>query len=370
MVSSFYDIYKRYITTGILSCDLEISPEKVASVLRKKRINADDFFVLLSPAANGFLEQMAQSASSLTRRHFGRTILLFTPLYVSNFCENTCRYCSFSRHQQIERLHLDFTQIDHAAKQIAQSGIRHILILTGEAPKLATIDYLGRAVEILRKHFSAITIEVYALGNQEYATLIEKGVDGLTIYQEVYNEERFVELHEGGPKADYKFRLDAPQRAAEAGIRSITVGPLLGLADPVCEVFFAGLHADYLMRLFPGLEVSVSLPRIRPLVSDFLVPNEISDSLYVQMLAALRLFLPSAGITVTTRESAGFRDAILPICVTKMSAGVSTSVGAGTTDGQFEIADNRSVDEMKNDLLRIGFQPVMHDWNATLLRGV
>jgi 2-iminoacetate synthase len=316
---------------------------------------------------------MARKARVLTRRHFGNVVVIFTPLYISNHCENACPYCSFARQQHIGRRHLSLDDIKAEAALIRESGIRHVLVLTGEARHTATPEYIAGAVRVLRDYFSSIALEVYPMTGDEYAMLVDSGVDGLTLYQETYDEARYHSLHQGGPKDDYRFRLDAPERVCGAGVRSVTVGALLGLHDPWTDVFFAGTHAAWLQRAFPSVEVSVALPRMRPLVAEFRQQTEVSDRAYVQYLLATRLFLPTAGITLSTREPAGLRNACVPLGVTRMSAGVSTAVGGHTRESetpQFEISDRRSVDAVKADLLRLGFQPVMHDWNCGYVKSI
>jgi 2-iminoacetate synthase len=297
--------------------------------------------------------------------------MLFTPLYISNYCENVCAYCSFCCTHTIDRRKLTLKEIKQAAKKIAATGMRNVLLLTGEAPKKTPLSYLGDAVDILKEHFASITLEIYPLAGEGYRQLIGHGVDGLTMYQEVYDPQLYRTYHCGGPKEDYAYRLDTPERALQENMRAVTVGPLLGLGDPVPEIFMAALHAAYLWKKYPAAELSVSLPRLRPLSGEFAQPFEIDDVLFVRMLIALRLFLPAAGITISTRERAQFRNALLPLGVTKMSAGVSTAVGGhldSSSVGQFEIADLRSVPEVRDDLLQRGFQPVMHDWNSKLVR--
>lgn len=348
-----------------------VTASTIASILSRDTLSIEDFYLLLSDGASGMLEEMAQKARSVTRKQFGNSIFLFTPLYISNICDNHCPYCSFAKQHSIVRKHLSLDEIKQEADSIAAKGIRHILVLTGESRRSASPEYIRSAVEILRERFSSITIEVYALTSDEYKMLIDAGVDGLTIYQETYNRELFKSLHSGGPKADYDFRINAPQRAAEAGMRNVALGALYGLDDWRMEAFVSGLHAYYLQNKFPSLEVSVSFPRLRPQAGEFSTAHIVSDRQFVQMLAATRLFLPYAGVTLSTRESKRFRSAVLPIGITKISAGVSTAVGGHSGDSstaQFEIADSRSVLQVKSDLLQEGFQPVMHDWNYAYVR--
>jgi 2-iminoacetate synthase len=364
---SFYNTIEAYKTFDFDGFFRGVTRQKIESILAKDKLSDLDFLALLSNAAQIFLEPMAQKAYGITRMHFGKAIVLFTPLYISNLCENVCAYCSFARQHTIARKHLTFDEIREESRRIAESGIRHILVLTGESRGAAHMGYLTESVRIIRQEFSSVGIEIYPLTEEEYRGLIDQGVDGLTIYQEIYDESAYRRLHCGGPKEDYHFRLEAPDRAARQGVRGITVGALMGLGDARREAFFTGLHARYLRKTFPGVEISVSFPRIRPLAGDFVPPFPVSDAQFVQTLMAARIFLRNAGITLSTRESSHFRDSVLPLGVTKMSAGVSTAVGAhssGPSTAQFEIADKRTVGDVKTDLLTMGFQPVMQDWNS------
>ena len=368
---SFLQTINRFTSFDIGGYCASVTPEKVTAILDRGRIREMEYLALLSDAALPFLEPMAQRAQTLTRCHFGKVIAIFTPLYISNHCDNVCPYCSFGRQQHIDRRHLTLGEIRIEAERISGTGIRHILMLTGESRQKASPAYCEAAVRTLRDYFSSVAIEIYPLSEDEYGGIIECGADGLTIFQETYQKDLYRELHRGGPKANYLFRLDAPERACREGMRSVGVGALLGLHDPVIDMFFAGLHADYLQRTFPSVEVSISFPRLRPLVADFTSSRVVGDRKLVQLIVASRLFLPTAGITLSTRESVKFRNAAAGFGVTRMSAGVSTAVAGHTSvraTPQFEIADRRSVDEMKSDLLRLGFQPVMHDWNGRYVR--
>jgi 2-iminoacetate synthase len=250
--------------------------------------------------------------------------------------------------------------------------MRHILVLTGESRHGASPEYIAQSLEIISEEFSSVSIEMYPMTEQEYCSMVQSGADGFTMYQEAYDKNVYVALHEGGPKQDYDFRLTAPDRAAQAGMRTITIGPLLGLADPAREVFFSGLHAKYLQKQYPSVDVAISFPRLRPMAGEFNPGFVVNDKQFVQILIAARLFLPQSGITVSTRESKQFRNAIANIGVTKMSAGVSTAVGGHANNDpsttQFEIADQRSLQEMKDDLARLGFQAVMYDWNSKFFK--
>lgn len=366
---AFYEALKRDPAGESGALPATAAPDEARRVLEKETLDLSDFALLLSPAAAPLLETAAQKARQVTRRQFGNVILLFTPMYVSDHCVNSCPYCSFAHQQAIGRHHLTHEAIEREAAAIAESGIRHILLLTGEAPGLADLPYLEKTVAILKKHFSSIALEIYPLDTDGYRRLAGAGADSLTIYQETYDEKVYGHYHKNGPKADFRFRLEAPERALDAGLRAVTIGPLLGLKNPYEEAVCAAFHLAWLRETYPWAELAVSLPRLRPVVSGFVPPHPVDDRAFVRLLTAFRLFMPECGITLSTRESAAFRDALLPLGVTKMSAGVSTAVGGHSgaeSTGQFEIADTRSVDEVRNGLLAKGFQPVMVDWDHRL----
>ena len=338
----------------------------VVRALDKESLDEGDLLALLSPAAASHLEAMAQKASRLTAQHFGRTIQLFTPLYLSNHCANQCVYCGFNVKNDIPRTQLEPAQLEEEARAIAATGLKHLLILTGEARAKASPEYLDGCMAVLRKHFPSVSIEIYAMAEDEYARLVDQGVDGLTIYQETYDESLYAKLHPRGPKKDFRYRLDAPERGCRAGMRVVNVGALLGLGQWRSDAFITGLHAAYLQSRYPEVDIAVSLPRMRPHAGEFQPTSIVSDRDMVQIMLAVRLFLPRVGITVSTRESAEFRENILPLGVTKMSAGVTTAVGGHSQDGdkvgQFDICDERTVEEMCAALKKRGFQPVFKDW--------
>lgn len=344
----------------------------VISVLNKidySALSFSDFLVLLSPAASEMLEEIAQVASRITLNNFGKSINIFTPLYLSDICTNQCRYCGFNAKNKQKRRHLNIEEAMAEAFAIADNGFLHILLLTGDAPKIASVEYIAEICKKIKSKFASIGIEIYALTENEYKFLIQHGVDSMTMFQETYNANLYKWLHPAGPKADYLFRLEAPGRAAAAGMRSVGIGALLGLDDFVQDASATGLHAYWLQKNFPGTEINVSIPRIRPHEGEFEVKNAVSDSRLVQYILALRCFLPRAGIVCSSRENAFMRSNLLPLGVTKVSAGVSTAVGGRTVKnlhnkGQFEISDNRSLEQMTKDLLKAGYQPVLKDWEA------
>ncbi len=361
MLTGFAQECQRY-----QSLSLTAAKEAVEEALQKERLTPHDFAALLSPAAEAYLEAMAQKAHRLTVQHFGRTILLYTPLYLSDYCSNRCLYCGFSSQQRIPRHHLQLAQVEAEGKAIAASGLRHILLLTGDAPKLASLDYLSDCLKALRPHFASLALEIYALDKEGYQRLAAAGADQMTMYQETYDPVRYAEVHPAGPKRDYHFRLAAPEAACQAGLRGVNLGALLGLsADWRRDAFFTALHAHYLLQRYPEVDISLSFPRLRPHGGSFRAAADVSDRNLVQFILASRLFLPRSGMTLSTRESADLRNHLLPLGITKMSAGVSTAVGGHTgtgENGQFEIADRRSVAEMCRSLREHGYQPVMKDW--------
>ncbi|RKD30531.1 2-iminoacetate synthase ThiH [Thermohalobacter berrensis] len=363
---SFYEIYCKYKGFNFKNFFKNVTKTDVLRVLNKERIHEGDFLTLLSPFAQGFIEEMAQKSHKVTIKNFGKTILLYTPVYLSNYCVNKCSYCGFNIENKIKRKKLTLKEIEDEAKAISSTGLRHILILTGESRKETPVSYIIDAIKVVKKYFDSISIEIYPLTKDEYKKVIEAGVDGLTIYQEVYNEEIYDRVHILGPKKDYKFRLDAPERACKAKIRNVNIGSLLGLDDWKKEAFFTGLHAKYLQDKYPDVEISVSLPRIRPHVGMFNDIYPVGDRALVQILLAMRIFLPRVGITLSTRENKKLRDNLIPLGVTKMSAGVSTEVGGhtskGNTESQFEISDTRSISEIKEAILSKGYQPIFKNW--------
>ena len=363
--TGFIDIVNQYRDFDFNEFYNSVTENNVLQVIGRRKLSYPDYLTLLSPAAESCLEEMAQAAHEITIRQFGRTILLYTPLYLSNFCENRCVYCSFNNDNTIKRKQLSFKEIEQEAKVIAETGLKHILILTGSARNKATVQYLEESIIILKKYFSSISIEIYPMEESEYVRLIDAGVDNLTIYQETYNQVLYKQLHPSGPKRDYEFRLNTPERACRAGIRSVNIGALLGLDDFRSECFISGIHAEYLQSKYPSIEIAMSFPRMRPFQGNNISVKTVSDKNLIQVILALRLFLHRAGISISTRESAELRDNLIPLGTTKMSAGSKTSVGGYQKEDeetQFEIDDRRTVEEVKNAIYKKGYQPVFKDW--------
>jgi 2-iminoacetate synthase len=364
---SFFQIIEEYRDFDTDAFFDSVTEHDVRRVIGKERLDAMDYLALLSPAAEACLEEMACKAHRLTMQHFGRTMLLFTPIYAANYCVNRCLYCSFNAGNTLHRTKLTPKEVAAEAEVIAATGLKHILLLTGESRKHTPVSYIKDCVQALKRRFTSISIEIYPLEEAEYRELSLSGVDGLTIYQETYDRNAYSYLHPSGPKRDYRFRLDAPERGCRAGMRSVNIGALLGLSGWRREAFITGLHADYLQRRYPHVEVSISPPRMSPHLGGFQPAEDVTDINLVQYVTAFRLFMPRSGITLSTRETPLFRDNMTRLGVTKMSGGTSTAVGgrsrAGET-GQFEIADGRSVEEMAGMLYKQGYQPVFKDWQS------
>ncbi|OEH86201.1 thiamine biosynthesis protein ThiH [Desulfuribacillus stibiiarsenatis] len=364
---SFYPVYKTYEQYSIEDFFLTITDSHVHKVLQKESLDEWDYLTLLSPTAANHLETIAQKANQVTVQYFGKTIGLYTPIYLSDHCVNQCSYCSFNSKHTFRRNRLTMEQVEQEAKIIAATGLKHILVLTGESRKVSPVSYIQEAVQVLKRYFSSISIEIYPLELVEYQSLCKSGVDGLTIYQEVYDEAIYKEVHVAGPKKDYLYRLDAPERGCISGMRTVNIGALLGLGDFYKQAWATGLHAQYLQQKYADVEIGVSLPRMRPHIGSFQPHSIVDDRQMVQMLMALRLFIPRIGINISTREQSQFRDSILPLGVTRMSAGVSTKVGGHSgqedTSEQFAISDTRSVDEMMRMIYQRNYQPVLKDWH-------
>lgn len=335
----------------------------------------EDFKALLSPAAQPFLEQMAVKASVERRNHFGNCVYLFTPLYIANYCENYCVYCGFNCYNHIHRKKLNMEEIEREMKVIADSGIEEILMLTGESRKMSDVKYIGEACKLARKYFRNVGLEIYPVNTDEYRYLHECGADYITVFQETYNPDKYETLHLMGHKRVWPYRFEAQERALMGGMRGVGFSALLGLDDFRKDALATGLHVHYLQRKYPHAEMSLSCPRLRPIINnDKINPKDVHETQLCQILCAYRIFLPYAGITVSSREEARFRDHIIRFAATKISAGVSTGIGdheekytgkenqSESGDEQFEIADDRSLDEIYNAIKDQGLQPVLNEY--------
>ena len=347
----------------------------VKAALEHERCSIEDFKALLSPAAEPFLEQMAQRARTETGKHFGNTVYLFTPLYIANYCENYCVYCGFNCYNHIKRMKLSMEQIEHEMKVIADSGMEEILILTGESRGQSDVKYIGEACKLARKYFRMVGLEIYPVNTDEYRYLHECGADYVTVFQETYDAEKYETLHLFGHKRVWPYRFDAQERALRGGMRGVAFSALLGLSDFRKDALASALHVYYLQRKYPYAEMSLSCPRLRPIINNEKInPLDVHEKQLCQILCAYRIFLPFVGITVSSRESAEFRNGIVKIAATKVSAGVSTGIGDHESkysgkesdgvqgDEQFEIDDSRSLDKMYRDIADEGLQPVLNDY--------
>lgn len=347
----------------------------VKAALEHENCTIEDFKALLSPAAEPFLEQMAQKARLETGKHFGNTVYLFTPLYIANYCENYCVYCGFNCYNHINRMKLTMEQIEHEMKIIADSGMEEILILTGESHTMSDVHYIGEACKLARKYFRMVGLEIYPVNTEDYCYLHECGADYVTVFQETYDTEKYETLHLMGHKRVWPYRFDAQERALRGGMRGVAFSALLGLSDFRKDALASALHVYYLQRKYPQAEMSLSCPRLRPIINnDRINPLDVHEKQLCQIICAYRIFLPYVGITVSSRESASFRNGIVKIAATKVSAGVSTGIGDheskytgkesdGTEgDEQFEINDSRSFDKMYQDISKGGLQPVLNDY--------
>lgn len=347
----------------------------VRAALSHDTCTVEDFKALLSPAAQPFLEQMAQRAQIETQKHFGNTVYIFTPLYIANYCENYCVYCGFNCYNKIRRLQLSYEQIEHEMKVIADSGMEEILILTGESKAKSDIKYIGEACKLARKYFKMVGLEVYPVNSEDYKYLHECGADYVTVFQETYDAKKYETLHLAGHKRVWPYRFDAQERALMGGMRGVAFSALLGLSDFRKDALASALHVYYLQRKYPHAEMSLSCPRLRPIINnDKINPLDVHEKQLCQILCAYRIFLPFVGITVSSRESAEFRNGIVKIAATKVSAGVSTGIGDHESkysgketgckqgDEQFEIDDSRSLEKMYQDMSGEGLQPVLNDY--------
>ncbi|MBR1664147.1 MAG: 2-iminoacetate synthase ThiH [Ruminococcus sp.] len=372
-------IIKSDIRDRVMSEVESYEPERytaqdVVRALDRQNLTPEDLKALLSPAAEPFLEKMAERARIETRKHFGNTVYLFTPLYIANYCENYCVYCGFNCYNKIRRMKLTHEQIEHEMKVIADSGMEEILILTGESKSKSDVKYIGEACKLAKKYFRMVGIEIYPVNVEDYKYLHECGVDYVTVFQETYDTDKYETLHLAGHKRVWPYRFDAQERALMGGMRGVAGSALLGLSDFRKDALASALHMYFLQRKYPHAEISLSCPRLRPIINNGKInPRDVGEKQLCQILCAYRIFLPFAGITVSSRESKSFRDGIVKIAATKISAGVSTGIGDHESkytgkendnegDEQFEINDSRSFEQMYRDMSGEGLQPVLNDY--------
>ena len=376
---------------------LSASSSVVRATLGKSRLSLDDFSNLISPAAGEVLEVVGQRARGLTQQRFGKVIRLFAPLYLSNECINNCRYCGFSRDNPILRVTLTVEDVRTEARALVAQGFRNILLVSGEHPKFVSNNYLAECVRAVHEMAPAISLEIGPMESVEYAPLVHAGAEGLVVYQETYDPGVYQEMHTSGPKRNFQWRLETPERAYAAGFRRLGVGALYGLADWRYEAICLAAHADYLFRNCWKACLTISLPRLRPCAGEFEPLTNMSDREMAQLICAFRLMFPDAGLVLSTREPARLRDGLVPLGITLMSAGSHTEPGGYTRAGrnnlhhttrgrivevgasewagtgeppqatrQFDIADERSPQEVADRIRQLGYEPVWKDWDAAL----
>ena len=345
----------------------EYTKDDVLEALNKEVLSVEDFAALLSPAASEYLEEMARKAQAETRKHFGNSIYMFTPLYIANYCENYCIYCGFNCHNKIHRAKLNYEEIEKEMKAIADTGLEEILLLTGESKKMSDVEYIGEACKIARKYFKLVGLEVYPMNSDEYAYLHKCGADYVTVFQETYNSDKYETLHLAGHKRIFPYRVNAQERALMGGMRGVGFAALLGLDDFRKDAFATGMHAYLIQKKYPHAEIAFSCPRLRPIINnDKINPKDVHEPQLLQVICAYRLFMPFASITISTRECERFRNNIINIAATKISAGVGVGVGGHGEekkgDEQFEISDSRSVSEVYDAIKKQGLTPVMSEY--------
>ncbi|WP_288822995.1 2-iminoacetate synthase ThiH [uncultured Megasphaera sp.] len=350
--------------------DADFTEKDVRAALQKTHLQPRDFMALLSTAALPFLEEMAQKAHTVTRRHFGNSISIFTPIYFANYCENLCIYCGFNSHNKIKRARLSDEELHRECQNIANEGFEEVLMLTGESPHLSDVKYIGNAVKIARQYFRQVGLEIYPVNTNDYKYLHECGVDYVTVFQETYNSDKYETLHLAGNKRIFPYRFYAQERAILGGMRGVGFAALLGLDDYQKDALATGVHAWLMQKKYPHAEISLSCPRLRPIINnDKINPKDVDERKLTQILCAYRLFLPFASIVVSSRENAHYRNNIVKIMATKLSAGVCVGIGGHLEknhkevgDEQFEISDNRSFEEIYTTIKKLGLQPVTSEY--------
>ncbi len=374
--------------------------QAVRESMAKTKLSLADFANLISPVAGELLEAMGQKSHAMTQQRFGNTIRLFAPLYLSNECVNNCSYCGFSRDNAILRVTLSIEEVLREARELKQQGFRNILLVAGEHPKFVSNNYLRDCIAVLHRDWPGISLEVGPMEAADYRPLVEAGADGLVVYQETYDRKVYADMHTAGPKRNFDWRLETPERGYAAGFRRLGISPLYGLADWRYEAISVAAHADYLLRNCWKAQLTISLPRLRPCAGEFQPLTHMSDRDLAQLVCALRLMFPDIGLVLSTREPAKLRDGLIPLGVTMMSAGSHTEPGGYTgagkekihhtergrivelasgasewapqqnratnATGQFNIADERSSQEVAELIRRLGYEPVWKDWDAAL----
>ena len=385
---------------SLVKKSLATSSAAAREAVGKNNFSLADFAALISPAASENLEAMGRRAHLMTQQRFGKTIRLFAPLYLSNECINNCTYCGFSRDNPILRVTLSLDEVKREADALKAQGFRNLLLVAGEHPKFVSNGYLRDCIEMLHPEWPSISLEVGPMETEDYLPLVAAGSDGLVVYQETYDRNVYAEMHTAGPKRNFDWRLETPERAYAAGFRRLGISPLYGLADWRLEALSAAAHADYLLRNCWKAALTISTVRIRPCAGEFQALTHISDRELAQLICAIRIMFPDVGIVLSTREVPKLRDGLMPLGVTMMSAGARTEPGGYTgagkekihhtergiikelasgasewtpqeghptnATGQFNIADERSPGEVAESIRKLGYEPVWKDWDAAL----
>lgn len=367
---SFKAVFEQYSWDGVSEQIYAKTDFDVIHALNKSKLDLEDFKALVSPAAEPYLEQMAQRSQYLTQKRFGKTIQLYVPLYLSNECQNICTYCGFSFDNKIKRKTLTENELLREIEAIKSMGFEHVLLVTGEANRTVGVDYLKNAIRIVRPHFSNIAMEVQPLDESDYAQLIQEGVNTVLVYQETYHEEDYKIHHPRGKKSNFEYRMETPDRLGKAGIHKIGLGVLIGLEDWRTDSFFTALHLSYLEKTFWQSRYSISFPRLRPFSGGLPPKVEMNDRELVQLICAFRLFNVEVELSLSTRESEKFRDHVIRLGITSMSAGSKTNPGGYIVEPeslkQFEISDERFPEEIASVIRRQGYEPVWKDWDSVL----
>jgi 2-iminoacetate synthase len=397
---SFVSEFNSLPLPSLVKRSLDAGAGSVRESMAKSKLSLADFATLISPAASGFLEHMGRRSHAMTKQRFGKVIRLFAPLYLSNECINNCSYCGFSRDNPILRVTLSLDEVRQEARALKEQGFRNLLLVAGEHPKFVSNNYLRDCIAALHADWPGISLEVGPMETADYLPLVAAGADGLVVYQETYDRKVYAEMHTAGPKRNFDWRLETPERAYAAGFRRLGISPLYGLADWRYEAICAAAHADYLLRNCWKAALTISTVRLRPCAGEFQPLTHISDRELAQLVCALRIMFPDVGIVLSTRESPKLRDGLVPLGVTMMSAGSHTEPGGYTgagkeklhqtvrgrivelasgasewapqpnratnATGQFNIADERSAGEVAELIRKLGYEPVWKDWDAAL----
>lgn len=397
---SFVSEFNSLPLDALVKKSLGTSTAAAREAAGKEKFSLADFAALISPAAGENLEAMGRRAHLMTQQRFGKVIRLFAPLYLSNECINNCTYCGFSRDNPILRVTLSLDEVKREADALKAQGFRNLLLVAGEHPKFVSNGYLRDCIEMLHPEWPSISLEVGPMETEDYRPLVAAGSDGLVVYQETYDRKVYAEMHTAGPKRNFDWRLETPERAYAAGFRRLGISPLYGLADWRLEALSAAAHADYLLRNCWKAALTISTVRIRPCAGEFQALTHISDRELAQLICAIRIMFPDVGIVLSTRETPKLRDGLMPLGVTMMSAGARTEPGGYTgagkekihhtergiikelvsgasewapqaghatnATGQFNIADERSAGEVAERIRKLGYEPVWKDWDAAL----